>query len=610
MKAYSDIYELVETEEAAFQRPIDINGWSWSFKEHIKTSFYYKHGRLLNGNDENTPVKNITRPLLNLQYRAEDIDLKDIILYVDDPVNYHLSFLIKKYHEDVFALENDLDTFIDEWKESKIDYGVGICKKGADARPEVVDLQSIAFCDQTDILKGPIAFKHFLNPSELLAMEEQGWGNTTNGATATIQELIDKSETQRQNDKTQGITNETPGNYIEVYEVHGSLPESFLADGGKENKFKYQMHIVAFYKTNDGKKHGVTLFRKGLKKPMLDITLRDKIYSRCAGFGGAEELFENQVWTTYSIIRQKELLDAASKVILKAVGVELKSKYPNGLKNVDNLEIIEMGQGEDLAQIDTTPRSLALFDNFEQSLKAHAQETASAFDPILGKESPSGTPFRAQERQVIEGKGLHIYRQGKYAKDLERVYRNWTIPHIIDKITEGTTFLSELSTDEMQYVADKVVEYEARKFTIDKLFAGEVVTQQDVDFYKEQVRQDFVKGGNKKFLEILKDQFKKMPVRIKINIAGKQKDLGFMTDKIVNIFRQIIANPQGFIQVMQIPGMSKQFNDILEYSGLSPIYYAGVTQPQAGAGAQQQAPQGQQGSTEALPTMQLSTTAV
>lgn len=613
MKTYNSVYELVETEEATFQRPIDINGWSWSFKEHIKTSFYYKHGRLLNGNDENTPVKNITRPLLNLQYRAEDIDLKDIVLYVDDPTNYHLSFLIKKYHEDVFALENDLDTFIDEWKESKVDYGIGLCKKGAGAKPEVIDLQSIAFCDQTNIMKGPIAFKHFFNPSELMGMADQGWGNPANGATATIQELIDKSEAARQNDKTQGIENETPGNYIEIYEVHGSLPLSFLSDEGDPTKYKLQMHIIAFYKTNDGKKSGVTLFRKGLKSSMLDVTLRDKIYSRAAGYGGAEELFENQVWTTYSIIRQKELLDAASKVILKSVGAEMKSRYPNGLRGVDNLEIIELGQGEDLAQIDTTPRSLALFDNFEQSLKAHAQETASAFDPILGKESPSGTPFRAQERQVIEGKGLHIYRQGKYAKDLERVYRNWIIPHIIEQVTNGTTFLSELSTDEMQYVADKVVEYEARQYTLDKLFNGEVVTQQQVDFYKEKVRADFVKGGNKKFLEILKGQFKKMPVRIKINIAGKQKDLGFMTDKIVNIFRQIIANPQGFIQVMQIPGMSKQFNDILEYSGLSPIYYAGVTQPQAGTGAQQPAPQtgqGQQGSTESLPTMQLSTTAV
>lgn len=82
-------------------------------KDHIKTSFYYNHGRLLNGNDEDTPVKNITRPLLNLQFHAENIDVKDVMIYVDDPDDFHLSFLIKKYHDDVFTVENDLDTYFD-----------------------------------------------------------------------------------------------------------------------------------------------------------------------------------------------------------------------------------------------------------------------------------------------------------------------------------------------------------------------------------------------------------------------------------------------------------------------------------------------------------------
>lgn len=575
MKKYKDIVDLIVGEEAAFTEEIDINGWQWNFKDHIKTSFYYKHGRLLNGNDENTPVKNITRPILNLQYRAEDIDVKDIVLYVDDPDSYHLSFLVKKYHDDVFVVENDLDTFLDEWKESKIDYGVGLIKKGQFARPEVVDLQSIAFCDQTDMLKGPLAFKHYYNPAELKDMEAVGWGSEANGATGTIDDLIAMSENAIQYDKTEGTESKTPGNYIEIYEVHGVLPESFLTDQ-PSTKYKRQFQIVGLYKNKNLKKEGVVLFRKEQKVSQLKTALRDKVFSRCAGFGGAEELFEPQVWTNYSVIRQKDMLDAASKVILKSVGTDVKSRYPQGLKNMDNLDIVELNAGEDLQQVDTTPRSLQLFDNFEQRLKEHAQETGSAFDPLLGKDAPSGTPFRAQERQVFEGKGIHEYRRGKFAKDVEWVYQNWIIPHIVDEITKGTRFLSELTTEEMQYVADRLVENQAKRFVIEKLFSLQVVTKQDVEFLKAQVREDFMKGGNKRFLEILKGEFKKKPVRVKVNVAGKQKDLSLMTDKLVNIFRQIIANPQGFQQVMQIPEMAKTFNDILEYSGLTPVYYSGV----------------------------------
>ena len=49
-----------------------------------------------------------------------------------------------------------------------------------------------------------------------------------------------------------------------------------------------------------------------------------------------------------------------------------------------------------------------------------------------------------------------------------------------------------------------------------------------------------------------------------------------MVDKITNIFRFAFSNPQGFAQVMQIPGMAKSFNEILEFSGLSPADFTGI----------------------------------
>ncbi len=59
-------------------------------------------------------------------------------------------------------------------------------------------------------------------------------------------------------------------------------------------------------------------------------------------------------------------------------------------------------------------------------------------------------------------------------------------------------------------------------------------------------------------------------------MAGKSKNLASMTDKIVNIFRFAFSNPAGFAQTMQIPGMAKSFNQILEFSGLSPVDFTGI----------------------------------
>ena len=587
MAQYSNIYDYIESQEAEYQQPISINGWEWNMAQHIQTSFYYKHGRLLNGQDDMTPVKNITRPILNLQYRAEDIDVKDVVLYVDDPDNYHLSFLVKKYHDDVFIPENDLDTFFDEVKEAKIDYGGGLAKKMAGARPENVDLQSIAFCDQTNMLSAPIGIKHFFNPAELKDMAKAGWGDEANGATMSIDDLIELSEYSKEDDPETGRENKTSGAYIEVYEVHGVLPNSFLRDDGEDNEYTRQMHIVGFYKGKDDERRGVILFRKEEKESPFKLHLRDKVYSRALGFGGAEELFEPQVWTNYDIIRMNDMLDSASKVVLKGVGTDLKSRYPNGLQNVDNLQIIELGEGEDLGQIDTTPRSMALFQRSVAEWEQHAQKMGSATDPLMGEPAPSGTPFRSQERQVIEGKGLHEYRKEKFARFLEEVYRDWIIPHIQKEIVRGTKFLTELNTEEMRFVVDKLVTKQANTYIKELILQGQPITRDQVELFKAQTREKLIKQGNKKFVEILKDEFKGKPLRVKVSIAGASKDLAGMTDKMVNIFRQIISNPQAFQQAMQIPEMATTFNNILEYSGITPAIYTGLANPQISAPQQQ-----------------------
>ena len=180
---YTDIFQYIETQEANYQRPIPIRGpWRWGMKKHIDEAVLYTNSQLLNGKDDFTPVKNIALPIINLQHRAEDIEVKDVQIYVNDSDKYHLSFLVKKFHDDVFVIENDLETFFDDLNISRIDMGGGLSKRTAKMR-EVVPLESIAFCDQTDMLSGPIGIKHFYSPDQLLDMEAVGWGRTENGAT-------------------------------------------------------------------------------------------------------------------------------------------------------------------------------------------------------------------------------------------------------------------------------------------------------------------------------------------------------------------------------------------------------------------------------------------
>ncbi len=58
----------------------------------------------------------------------------------------------------------------------------------------------------------------------------------------------------------------------------------------------------------------------------------------------------------------KDMLDAASKVILKTTDATVAAKHPSGLKAMDNLEIIDLQDGHDISQVDTVPRNMALFE--------------------------------------------------------------------------------------------------------------------------------------------------------------------------------------------------------------------------------------------------------
>ena len=572
---YTDVFDYIVRQSTAYEKPIQTGSKTWSMKDHIERSTLYRDSDIVGVKGKFTPIKNITRPILNLQYRTEDLDVKDVQIYIDDETKYHLSFLVKKYHDDVFVQENDIDTFFDELNQSRIDYGGGLTKALAVGR-ETVPLSSIVFCDQRDMLSRPIGLKHSYSPDELIEMEKLGWGKTENGATATVRELITLAREDQKENVSEGD--------IEVIEVHGNLPKRFADRRDDSGEYESRLFICAFYtKMNSKEKNGVILFTKPEPTSPFKLIKRDPIYGRALGFGGAEELFEDQLWTNYAQIRKLQMMDSASKTILGATGAGSTSiANMNKIDDLDNNEILDLGDG-DLKQIDTFPRNFQLFDNFVEELGIHAKEMGAAQDPLQGSESPSGTPFAALQAQIQQGLGLHDYRRGIFAKHIEEIYKEDYIPMIIKKITQGTKFLSELSLGELQYVEEKMTDRAANDFVKEKILNGDVITREEVDAFKETFAEDFRKKGEKQFIEILKGEFKNVKLAVKVSVAGKSKNLGKATDVLVNIFRFAFSNPQGFGMTMQIPGMAAGFNQILEFAGLNPVNFAGIeklAQPQ------------------------------
>lgn len=567
-----DIFAYITTEETNFKtvRVALTSSKDWNMSEHIERCTNVANGWFHQGkNDGLRPYDDIVTPIIDVAFRSEGFDVKDIVPYVDSAKENYKSFLIKKYHPQ-WARENELDTFIDEVVETSIIYDLVLVKNVNNARPEVIDLKTIAFCDQTDVMAGPICLKHQYTIAELVAFKGK-WDD----------EKIDIAITQSVAEKENPIAGEqktkTPSKYIEVYELRGNLPELWINEEGERYKYTPQMHIVCYYKDNAGEKQGITLY-KGEDKPLSDNfkalkidTVRSK--GRACGRSIVERLFEPQVWKNYSSIKIKKMLDSAVN-LLQTDSDEYGNQKLSELK--DNT-ILKHEPGKPITKVDMGLQNLTPLQNFGVEQSNNAQRLGNATDGQLGKNPVSGTPFALENLVVQQGEGIHEYRRGKIATFFADVlYRDWILGYLVKEMNNGVKFSEELSLDELQEIAEKVSYCEVeKKIKKQILESGKVPTEQEREVMRKMYKETIQKKGSMQFFEVIKGELKEVPVKVKVNIAGKQRYMAQNADKLSKLISNILANPQAFAT---IPGLGKAYNQLLEESGMSAIDFSQIIQ--------------------------------
>ncbi len=108
------------------------------------------------------------------------------------------------------------------------------------------------------------------------------------------------------------------------------------------------------------------------------------------------------------------------------------------------------------------------------------------------------------------------------------------------------------------------------------MLSGIPLYEEDKLAMAQMLREDFLKGGQRRFLEALENELKDVPTKVFVNIAGKQRNMQDNANKLSNIMRFVTSAP-GAIQ--QIPGLGKLFNELIEESGYSPVDFTQITKP-------------------------------
>ncbi len=580
-----DVFAYITTEKNNWRtaRVPMTNSKSWNMFEHIERCTNVANAWFNKGeNDGLRPYDDLVTPIVDVAFRSEGFDVKDIIPFVNNADNYYKSFLVKKFHPK-WARDNELDTFIDQGAETSIIYDLVIVKDINQTRPQVIDLKSIAFCNQVDASKGPLCIQHDYSVAEITEFKGK-WDS----------DAIDMAIAQSLEEQKIPIANDQPvktaSKNIEVFELRGNFPESWLdEENGDSGKYTPQMHIVCFYTDTDGLKKGITLF-KGKDKPLRDSFKFLKIdmvrsRGRACGRSIVERLFEPQVWANYSGIKIKELLDSAINVMITD-SEELRNQKLSDLKNNT---LLHQEKGSNTSRLDGTLQNLGELSAEQQKQSENARVLGSASEGSLGKNPTSGTPFALQNLIVQEGQGIHEYRQGKIATFFSDVlYKDLILGYLVKEMNSGKKFSEELTMDEMLEISEKVATNHAEREIMDMVLDGQTPTPEVRDELIKIKKEEFIKGGSRQFMEVMKDELKGLPIDVLINIEGKQKTMAQNADKITNIIREIVANPQAF---QQLPGIGKAFNELLENSGMSAIDFTQVITPEESALTKEEAPE-------------------
>lgn len=576
-----DIFQYILAEESKFETDkirIGTN-WQWNMKEFVQMVFHLKHGVFFSGeNDWMRAFKNIMDIILGNAKVSEDIEAKDVVFFSESKNGRVASFFFKKYHDEVYAKKYDLDELFDEITESDVDYGGVIVDTTSNNIPTVQPLTKVAFCDQTDITGGPIAIKLYLSPSKLKAMEKKGWFNPKNGADGSAEELVLLASQSKspEGGKMGDQKNLVTGKAIELYILRGDLPETYLKDDGDNEKLIPQLQIVASYTDKKNKKQGFTVYKKESSESTLEFFTSEKVEGRGLGFGWGERMLHPQIWTNFFEIHKTQMLQSGAKTPIITDDETFTNR--NKIQDMENLEVATVKEGRSMKLLETvSPTNVNLYQNAINTWFEHSQYAGSAFDPSMGKEATSGTTFRGQNQVVQQGKGPHERRRGKRAKFIEHLYRVRILKDIKRDILSGKKFLATLSGEELEWVAEQLAVNEWNDRFFEKAVNAQEFQDGEMEAFIQQKKDEFRKKGTQHLLEVLKGEFEGVEMSIGINVAGKQKDLAAMSDKILSIIQFAMANPQGFEMVMQMPSMADNMDTILEYSGVNPSSFYGLT---------------------------------
>ena len=481
------IYDYVEGAKQFYEtRTIPLqSGDDYSQYQLIKSINYARRSKYIDGNAYDDiigdyPYDNISEYRIRLEARSTDRDVKHIEV---EPINAsdeaRVSAMVATKALQKKMRDMKFGKILNEYSVVRPRYGAVLFKRVE--TEEGKDVYIVAWenviTDMTDILSSPIVEKHFYTPGQL--KKQKTWSN--------VDEAIKTAnERKKSKDISDNLNAEadTLGIYIEVFEVTGELDKATLLEAqGKEwtdddmTEFILARIIYApLGKDKSGKNQGIIFRADEITEDEYPYKLdvRHYVIGRAFGEGIPEELAEHQRWHNFYKTEEARAVAIGGKILFYTDdGNVVDSIYSDG---IDHGTILQVGEGKTFQQLNTAPLSVPVFQSIDEAWDESADKKAGSFAAVIGEESKSGTPFRAQYLQNIAGTSQFEQELEDMGLFLEELISDWVLEDALNEAAEADEIDEVFTKEELDLIDRTIINKEMIKRGAESLLNGQLVT--------------------------------------------------------------------------------------------------------------------------------------
>lgn len=560
---------------------------TWSMHDTIERIDAYLNSKHISGEVDSLgrpkPFFNIVSAIVNIWYRATDIDRKDIKFIPTNSSSVVLAFVANVMLQN-WMDKNRFGQFLNEWGRSLARYGSAIPKfveQGSELKPSIVPWNRyIADPVQFDAL--PRIEKFYLTPAQLRKVSQYDQ--------TVVDQIISARNTRTTLDRAQ---KDTMNDFIELYEVHGELDSRLLDDSPDVNKeqkdIKYiqQMHVVSYVQKGGkagtkGEFDDFTLYKgREAKDPYFKTDLIQED-GRTLAIGAVEYAFEAQWMMNHTVKNMKDSLDLASKQIMQTADANFVGR--NVLTAIEVGEIMVTAENKPLTRVANDNPSIAALQNYGAMWQTMVRDLTSTPDALRGSTLPSGTPYALGQLLSEQGGNLFEIMTENKGLALEDMLRTYVIPFLRKQLKNKDEVVAILDGAGIQeidsmYIPTEAVNRHNKQFK-NNLLNGAVPSPYQPAQAQQQVQESLASSGDKRFFK--PDEMDEMTWAelfsdfewdsVRVQITNENQDKKAVLSTLNTLFTTVSNNPL----ILNNPDARILFNAILGETGvISPMQISG-----------------------------------